>query len=859
MPLQSINLNPGWRFHRGDVPAAIEPSFDDSAWQRVNLPHCFDLPYFRTPEFYVGPGWYRRLLRVPRDHPHGGRAVLEFEGAFQQADVFLNGHHVGSHAGGYTSFAVDLTDHLHEGESNVLAVRVDSSWNPRLAPRAGEHHFSGGLYRDVRLLLVEPLHIAWRGVAIETPIVSHDSARVVVHTAVNDDAYDDRGFRLVTDIVGPHGNVIDTRETHDSVQEEDSLDVTQEFDLAGELHLWSPERPSLYIARQSLYDCTTGTLADRSETPFGLRWFQWTPDRGFFLNGSHYYLRGANAHQDHAGWGIGITQGAIERDVRLMKEAGFNFIRGAHYPHHRAFAQACDRLGMICLVENCFWGKGGFGPEGYWNASAYPTDPNDYEGFETSCRVALREMIRDNRNSPSIVAWSMTNEAFFTYNLDRARSLIADLVELTHELDPSRPAMVGGAQRGDVDKLGDIAGYNGDGARLFHNPGVPNMVTEYGAISKPHEAYDGFLGDVGNSWQFAVGSGQEKKIRESSHELSAHCPPPTTHFWRSGEAIWAGFDYGTIAGKQGLKGIVDHFRVPKRSWHWYREQLRGIAPPPEPIDAPPARMQIEADKEYFEADGTDDAQITVTLLDEVGRHVRATPPVTLRIEFGPGEFPTGRSITFEADTDIAITLGRCAIALRAYEAGPIVVRATSPGLPDASITLESIGPHDAFLPGETELVADRPYTPPPPSEAALAAMRNAVDVALNRPSRASSEKSGCPARSANDGRSDTWWTARDDDAAPWFTVDLEGFYELSSGSTTFAEGGVRYAVDLSRDGQTWTRAIDKFGLNNPSATRQDVYDPGTVARYVRLTFAVGSSTPRPRIRDFKLFGLLHVR
>lgn len=829
MPLQSINLNPRWRFAHGEHPGAVDPAFDDSAWQRVNLPHCLDLPYFRTPEFYVGEGWYRRTLDIDPAWI-GRRIAIEFEGVFQKCDVFANGHHVGSHAGGYTSFLVDLTDAVHAG-GNTLAIRVDNRWDARLAPRAGEHHFSGGIYRDVSLLVHNAVHLHWRTLRIDPTIDEGGRCRLRLRGAIANRTTSPRTIELRVRVLKPDGATAlqDFTRRH-SIDANATLAFDENVGAIDSPQRWSPDSPSLYTATVQLIDGTTPI--DEEQLPFGIRSFEWTPDRGFFLNGEPLYLRGANAHQDHAGWGIGITQGAIERDVRLMKAAGFNFIRGAHYPHHRAFAQACDRLGMICLVENCFWGKGGFGPEGYWNASAFPSDMTDAPAFEASCCDTLHEMIRDNINSPSVVAWSMTNEAFFTYNLDGARQLIKTLVALSHALDPTRPAMVGGAQRGNVHLLGDIAGYNGDGARLFQNPGVPNMVTEYGAISKPHEAYDGFLGDLKGEPQ---------------------------HAWRSGEAIWAGFDYGSIAGKQGLKGIVDHFRVPKRSWHWYREQLRGIAPPPEPIDAPPARMQIEADKECFEADGTDDAQVTVTLLDAAGTHVRATPPVTLRIEFGPGEFPTGRSITFEAGTDIAITLGRCAIALRAYEVGPIVVRATSPGLPDATITLESIGSHDAFIPGETEVVTDRPYTPPPPSEAALAAMRNAVDVSLNRPSRASSERPEHPARCANDSNADTRWIARDDDAAPWFLVDLEGFYELSSGSTTYAEGGVRYAVDLSRDGQTWTRAIDKFGLNNPSATRQDVYDPGTVARYVRVTFAVASDTPRPSIRDFKLFGLLHVR
>src|SRR5439155_8749900 len=137
---------------------------------------------------------------------------------------------------------------------------------------------------------------------------------------------------------------------------------TVEFDQTSEPidspMLWHPDHPNLYTVETRVFNATK--TVDEMRTSFGFRWFEWTADGGFFLNGEHLYLRGANVHQDHAGWGIAVTRAGCERDVRLMKEAGFNFIRGAHYPHHPAFADACDRLGMLFWSENCFWGKGGF-------------------------------------------------------------------------------------------------------------------------------------------------------------------------------------------------------------------------------------------------------------------------------------------------------------------------------------------------------------------------------------------------------------------------------------------------------------------------------------------------------------------
>src|SRR5205814_6617879 len=136
-----------WKFLRVDAAGAEMPAFDDSAWEPVGLPHTFDLPYFRTAEFYVGYGWYRKVFEVERGARR--RVFLEFDGVFQEAEVFVNGVRVGEHRGGYTGFCLDVTDSVRDG-ANLLAVRVNNNWNPRLAPRAGEHVFGGGSYRDRR-------------------------------------------------------------------------------------------------------------------------------------------------------------------------------------------------------------------------------------------------------------------------------------------------------------------------------------------------------------------------------------------------------------------------------------------------------------------------------------------------------------------------------------------------------------------------------------------------------------------------------------------------------------------------------------------------------------------------------------
>lgn len=175
-------------------------------------------------------------------------------------------------------------------------------------------------------------------------------------------------------------------------------------------HLWSPENPELYEMESLLYE--NNQKIDRCITEFGIRWFHFSARKGFFLNGEHYKIHGANVHQDHAGWSDAVPRSGIKRDVQMIKECGMNFIRGSHYPHHTYFAEECDRQGILFWSENCFWGTGGPKEEGYWTASAYPVHEEDENAFEESCKNTLAEMIRANRNHPSIIVWSMSNDLF---------------------------------------------------------------------------------------------------------------------------------------------------------------------------------------------------------------------------------------------------------------------------------------------------------------------------------------------------------------------------------------------------------------------------------------------------------------
>jgi hypothetical protein len=761
---QRQSFNADWRFHLGDMAGAEKPDFDDRDWQAVGLPHSFSTPYFQAPEVYVGYGWYRKDLVLPA-MPMSRRWTLEFEAAFQTAEVYVNGRKVGSHRGGYTGFPVDITRALHPGH-NLIAVRVDNIWDPTLAPRAGEHIFSGGIYRDVWLVVTDDVHVPWTGTTVTTPGLAGRAGAVRVATEVRNDGGKPVKVRVRTRIADASGATVAVLpDSSVKVPAGQTLDVAQQSPRLQNLNLWTPETPTLYRAVTTLD--VAGRHRDRFVTEFGFRTIEWTADKGFFLNGEHRYFRGANVHQDQAGWGDAVTNAAIDRDVQLMKDAGFDFIRGSHYPHDPHFAEATDRTGLMFVPEAPFWGTAGMTSK--WSQSAYPPEREHQAAFEESVKQQLAELIRINRNHPSIVAWGMDNEVFFTAQetMPQVRKLLADEVALSHKLDPTRPAAVDGAQRGEIDHIGDIAGYNGDGAVLFPNPGIANFVAEYSSTISDRP------GEYGPSW-----GDIERTPGAKAGE------PATWRFpWRSGEVIWAGFDHGSIAGRFGAMGLVDYARLPKRGWYWYRNAYRGIAPPAWPQPGNPAALRVTSSSPVIHhADGTDDVQLVVTVVDADGKPISNSPPVRLALEAGPGELPTGRSIEFAPNGEIAIRDGQAAIAMRSWQRGVTKIRATSPGLADGVLTVETVdGPR--FVEGVTPVAADRPYV------ARKVEVGPEQAFGLKNPTQSSSSAAGHASSLANDGDAATWWAPAPHDGKPWIVVDPERIVNYTRLSVKFVPGG----------------------------------------------------------------------
>jgi hypothetical protein len=265
---QVINFNRDFLFRLGVQKDGERPSLDDSAWEPIGLPHSFSIPYFRASTFYVGEGWYRKRFTVPTSWA-GKQVRLECEGAFQHTSVYLNGVPAGRHDGGYTAFDIDLTPLVKTGE-NLLAVRVDNRWDPVLPPRAGEHVFYGGIYRDVRLVGADPLHIPRNGVWVTRPEVSRDRALVKVAVTLSNEGRSPRSCAVRATLLAPDGKTLVAQATTEnrSIAAGQTVAVDSPEMVVGKPLLWHPDHPSCYSLRVALVDKEGRSTRPRSGPVF---------------------------------------------------------------------------------------------------------------------------------------------------------------------------------------------------------------------------------------------------------------------------------------------------------------------------------------------------------------------------------------------------------------------------------------------------------------------------------------------------------------------------------------------------------------------------------------------------------------
>ncbi|MCF7974248.1 MAG: DUF4982 domain-containing protein [Phycisphaerae bacterium] len=425
-----------WRFHRGAVTQAQAMGFDDTTWRPLDLPHDFgieDLPGTSSPIdpnalggvdsgfLSHGTAWYRKTFIVPAESK-GRRFDLEFEGVYMNADVWLNGEHLGNHPYGYTSFWYDVTDRLRYGAENVLAVEVKNEG------RSSRWYSGSGIYRHVWLTVTEPVHVAHWGTSITTPEITDKRAAVSVKTRVANTTKQDRRVLIKTRVLDQQGLLV--AETQTAKQ----FTAHAEGALAQDLRIlspqrWSPESPVLYTAVTEIFDPADADkprLLDRVETRFGIRSLDFSVDKGFLLNGRPVLLKGGCMHHGNGPLGTAAYDRAEERRVELMKASGFNAIRCAHNPPSPAFLDACDRLGML-VIDEAF---------DMWRQEKRPQDYHLF--FDDWWQRDIDSMVLRDRNHPCVILWSTGNE-IPERGTPEGAATSRTLADYVRKLDPTRP------------------------------------------------------------------------------------------------------------------------------------------------------------------------------------------------------------------------------------------------------------------------------------------------------------------------------------------------------------------------------------------------------------------------------------
>jgi beta-galactosidase len=453
VPRTVLLADADWKFFLGDPSGAESPAFDTHAWRSLSVPHDWSIegtPAEKNPTgsgggyYPAGIGWYRKTFSAPGSWK-GKRVSVEFDGVSMDSTIYLNGHKLGNHPYAYTSFRFDMTAQLDFTMPNVLAVRVDNSMQPNSRWYSGS-----GIYRHVRVVVTDPIHVAPWGVFVSTPEVSSASAKVVVKTELLGDSAADGDVALKTILIGPAGDKSGEQHESAKLKAGKPTDITQEF-MVSQPALWSPQTPRLYRAvTQILRD---GRVLDEVETSFGVRSLTWSVEKGLLLNGVPIKLAGGSVHHDNGPLGAAAFDRAEERRVELLKAAGFNAVRTAHNPPSPAFLDACDRKGLLVLDE----------PFDVWTRKKAKYDYARF--FNEWWQQDIDSMVLRDRNHPSIILWGIGNEIPEAWTNDGG-PIAQRLAARVRSLDSTRPlteAFPGATYTPATDAVFsvlDIGGYN---------------------------------------------------------------------------------------------------------------------------------------------------------------------------------------------------------------------------------------------------------------------------------------------------------------------------------------------------------------------------------------------------------------
>ena len=592
---QTENFDRSWRFHLGDVPQAQQPGFVDSTWRKLDLPHDWSIegPFSEQHPAGVaggalpgGIGWYHKTFSLPAGDT-GKVVFIEFDGVYRNSEVWINGHYLGKRPYAYSPSRYELTPHLRYGKRrNVIAVRVDNSQQPNSRWYSGS-----GIYRHVRLIKAGSIHVDHWGTYVTTPAVVAESSQVTIRTTVRNEGRAARPIALQTTVYDSAGKAVGAVSAEATVPADSVVEIAQQLTIPRPV-LWSLERPYRYHAVSRVM--CGNTRCDTYGTPFGVRSFAFRADSGFYLNGKPVKIRGVCLHHDLGALGAAANTRAMERQLEIMRAMGANALRTSHNPPAPELLDLTDRMGFI-VMDEAF---------DMWKKEKTKYDYHlDWDAWHVR---DLSDMVRRDRNHPSVFIWSIGNEVMEQWQDgdSTAAPIARELAGIVRALDPTRPITLGannGSPANPVFHAGalDLLGHN------YHHgvwkdfpaqyPGAKFIITEamsalnsrgvyrlradsifdyhtpYEKDKGPQPPKDGRLSSYDNSHAF-WGSLHEESLR-----LFEQYP------FLSGMFIWQGIDYlgeptpYEWPARSSYFGVVDLAGLPKDPFYLYQ----SVWTPPE--------------------------------------------------------------------------------------------------------------------------------------------------------------------------------------------------------------------------------------------------------------------------------------
>lgn len=575
-----------WKFFLGDDPKASAVHYADGKWRVLNLPHDWGVEgafsksnpaTFGGGALPGGTGWYRKTFTVPAS-AKGKYVAIDFDGVYRNSEVWINGHFLGLRPNGYSSFRYELSPYLHYGGHNTIAVKVDNSKQPNARWYSGS-----GIYRDVRLVTLNVIHVDHWGSFVSTPVVNESQAKVKVQLKISSGSMQSTAVVVKNLIYDQDHQLVATAEK--SVQLRGMTTALQEELEVKNPKLWSDVRPYLYTVQTQVL--VKGKITDTYETPMGIRTFSFDADRGFILNGKEMKIKGVCNHHDLGALGTAFNVRAAERQLELLKAMGCNAIRTSHNPPAPALLDLCDRIGFI-VMDEAF---------DMWVKKKSEFDYHLY--FAKWHQKDLEDQILRDRNHPSVFIWSVGNEIQEQWGTGKdttGRVIARELVKIVKNLDVSRPVTTANndvnlynnvIQSGAMDLIG--YNYNHEKWKDFHKvyPGKKLIATETTSALQTRGHYD-MPSDSIRIWPTAWDKPLLTGNKDFSCSAYDNCYSPwgSSHeaslkaFMNdalvSGMFVWTGFDYlgeptpYEWPARSSYFGILDLAGFPKDVYYLYQ-------------------------------------------------------------------------------------------------------------------------------------------------------------------------------------------------------------------------------------------------------------------------------------------------